>query len=241
MDISDKGEVTNWAHSVAEVAVTYGDFNADYVSAVTGWPADDISMNIMKFRAQSNILGSLDMQMPCVNLKHFKDEERHSEVPIDLEDAIKKAGKQSVQLGRSRQNIRAEIAKSTSSLAGQGLHVVYWPVEYMRQAFIKNVKNFIEVRAIKASRFWGEKPAIPEIGLKVKVISRNKGLRILYSDTLIFKDNQGFGEGLSTPVVGSLPPGMYTFGAMGGDLSAPIWEGVVEQIPPNLKICLTRV
>jgi hypothetical protein len=80
--------------------------------------------------------------------------------------------------------------------------------------------------------------ALPGTNIVVQTYAQN--LQILYSPAFFPNVQTGFGNGLSTPVIGAVNPGLYIFGASGPAIGVR-FESTQHQIPPTSFVQMTTV
>ena len=194
----------------------------------------DISLAIKAFHSQKLVLDALGLPQPCA---HFVARELRGHdapellVPINLSSAIPKIGTRTFRA--SKEHIQLEIRRQINDAIAGGLKIADWPTDMMEDVFSDLIRDFLRLR-IKFSKKWFRPRFLTKSyagGLNVTVHSKKPNCKILYSEALIFNQNQSFSGGLSTPAHGQLNPGIYIFGAR--DATNTTWEAVHERIPPT--------
>lgn len=200
--------------------------------------AADATMELVALESlgiPSPCLGSADGQSALISIKALVPRFRQLDIRRLWENPERPSVLSDEQVAQIRMIIEAEIERSEDVFASS------FPVA--SEIFLAGVASFLGKRLGYLEGCEGvDYPEwlLPwDGGLKVKVSCQRKGLR-LHCAPAYFIDWKVFGEGLSSPVWGSLAPGRYKFGwDFPGAGRIAMDKGTFE-VPPDYHISLVE-
>jgi hypothetical protein len=204
--------------------------------------AADIEASVQDFHYAATVLDSLREQYPMVQIASV------GWAPLDFSHSVPAAHDQTMPMRYIAPWDLVNLARRAEEEARRvQMPFTKMPVPQARGSFAALLADFLKVR-LEAVRGLiplpgGEKAlaGTAEVpGLEVIVHTRRPNLRIYQAPVYFPATRTVFGNSLSTPVRGFLPPGLYIFGADGENFPF-LWEDEARrQIPPNTTIHLVR-
>jgi hypothetical protein len=213
----------------------------------------DILQPVHRFAHQTEILEQLDIPHPIIKYKTGGDavldvyfsERATPFIDTGTTDTLQQAPISNI-------SDMVFVAKQNATLAGFSVSDGTTPVA--RDTFQRNLTDFLIQRTMTAGGAFsgpsgagssgggsGGSPGTPSApGVSISVSTRNYNLHILSSPAYFPNVRTQFGNGLSTPVAGSIGPGLYSFGAYG--VGVPVaFEPYPFSIPTQTVIPITVV
>ncbi|WP_213290450.1 hypothetical protein [Bradyrhizobium sp. sGM-13] len=209
----------------------------DLTEIPTPLAAADIATSVQDFHSAASVLMSMQMPYPMVHISAI------GWAPLDLPNSVPEERRSFA----SPADIVGFAREAPGAFAKTEMLLTTMPVPQARRSFAALLVDFLRVRVDAAMGLrvlsGGEnlRCGVPEVpGLDVTVHNLQTGLRIIAAKAYFPDVRRVFGNSLSTPVSGYLPPGKYIFGADGPNRPLVLDDTVPYEIPPNNIIHMVR-
>lgn len=229
----------------AELAASTGKIDLGQLRGASKVFLLDVEEASLRFFHQLALLTHLGRECPFVEL------EQGIKSPLDIVASMPAGISHNAFRSISGFQVVTQIRIAKMIGTQAGLKVKLFDGPSARTAFSSLLTGFLQQRVessrgtlkgvVSGSGGSGNYPGLAiSPGLNLKVSTRASGLQVLYAPAFFVSLQTVFGNSLSTPVVGTIIPGTYVFGAQGTSTPAT-FEKAMYAIPPTTHVNMLSV